>query len=182
MKPRQSERFGELTKRLILWESKNFLSNFDVADNITQEKLLPYRNTQDLKLLGLSLDGCWAFHGHVESMLKELRVRMAAVRKVSNCTWGLENRVLATTVHALVESVINYGLTLTGSPISTDDLGRLDTMILNPVARRVTGVGYSIRREILFTLADIRSAQNHYLLKVANVMDRILRAGGTQAQ
>ena len=108
--------------------------------------------------------------------------RRNIIRRVANSKWGLESRILAITTHALVESVINYGLTLTGSSISTDDMGRLDTMILNPIARRVTGVGYSIRREILFTLADIRSAQNHYLLKVANVADRILRAGGTQAQ
>ena len=96
--------------------------------------------------------------------------------------WALENRIPTTTVRALLESVINYGLTLTGSSISIDDLARLDTMVLNPIARRVRGAGYAIRREVLLALADIRSAQNHYLLKVANVVDRVLRAGGTQAQ
>ena len=53
---------------------------------------------------------------------------------------------------------------------------------MNPIARRITGVGYSARREVIYPLADVRSARNHYLLKVANVMDRTLRARGTQAQ
>ena len=50
------------------------------------------------------------------------------------------------------------------------------------MAREIAGVGFSIRREILYTLADIRTVHNRYLLKVANVFDRILRAKQTQAQ
>ena len=45
--------------------------------------------------------------------------------------------------------------------------------VRNPVARRIG------RR---YTLADLRSAHNHYLLNVANVFDRTLRAKGAQAQ
>ena len=32
--------------------------------------------------------------------------------------------------------------------------------ILNPIARRVAGVGYSVRREALYSLADLRATQN----------------------
>ena len=143
---------------------------------------MPYQNADGFKLLGLTLDNKWAFHDHMSSMQRKLRVRMAIVRKVSNSTWGLENRILTTTVHALVESLFNYGLTVTGSAMSLEDLEDVDKKILNQVARRVAAVGYSIRREVLYTLADIRSAHNHYLLKVANVLDRTLRAAKTQAQ
>ena len=107
---------------------------------------------------------------------------MAVLHKVSSPAWGLGNRILTITAHALVESMVNYGLTLTGSPTTAGDLERMDTAIRNPAARRVAGVGYSLRREVLYALADPRSAQNHYLLKVATVMDRALRAGRTQAQ
>ena len=89
---------------------------------------------------------------------------------------------MSITAHTLVESVIKYGLTLTGASTTAEDLGRLDTSALNPIKRRVPGVGYSIRRHVLFALADVRSVQNHYLLKVADVMDRVLRASSTQAE
>ena len=95
---------------------------------------------------------------------------------------GIGDRILTKTVHALVEGVIGYGLTLTGSSISVEDMEKTDTVALNPMARRVTGLGYSVRREVLFSLADMRTTQNHHLQKVANVLDRVLRAGGTQAQ
>ena len=143
---------------------------------------LPYQDSGNFKLLGLTLDSQWAFHGHHTGLLKKLRVRSAVLRKVSNTKWGLENRILTITVHALIESVIGYGLSLTGSSISVEDMEKMDTVVLNPMARRVTGLGYSARREVLFSLADMRTTQNHYLQKVANVLDRVLRAGGTQAQ
>ena len=107
---------------------------------------------------------------------------MAALRKVGNAKWGLGNRVLTTTVHALIESIINCGLSLTGSPATVEDIERVDTAILNPIARRVAGVGYSIRHEVLYSLADLRTTKNHYLLKVANATDRIPRTRSTQAQ
>ena len=107
---------------------------------------------------------------------------MAVFQKVSNSVWGLENRVLTISAHALIESLLNYGLTITGSAASMIEFGNIDKKIMNPIARRITGVGYSARREVIYPLADIRSAHNHYLLKVANVMDRTLRARGTQAQ
>ena len=81
-----------------------------------------------------------------------------------------------------MESIIGYGLTLTGSSTTVEDLERIDTAALNPIARRVAGAGYSVRREVLYSLADLRTIQNHYLPKVADVLDRVLRAGQTQAQ
>ena len=51
-----------------------------------------------------------------------------------------------------------------------------------PTTRRIAAVGPSIRRGALFTLADLRTTQNHYLLKEANLLDRAMRAGEPQIE
>ena len=143
---------------------------------------LPFQSEMSFKLLGLTLDNVWSFHTHMSDTQRKMRMRIAILNKVSNSVWGLENRILTITVHALIESLFSYGLTVTGSASPLEDFEDIDKQILNPVARRVTGVGFSARREIIYPLADIRSAHNHFLLKVANVLDRTLRARQTQAQ
>ena len=81
--------------------------------------------------------------------------------------------------HVLLESLFNYGLVATGSAALGENSGRLATRISNSTSRRVLGMSYSVRREVLWALVDLRSAHNHHLLKVANMFDRILRAEGT---
>ena len=143
---------------------------------------LPYQQTTSFKLLGLTMDNVWSFGGHMNDTQRKMKLRKAVLQKVSSSVWGLENRILTITVHALLESIFSYGLTVTGSAASVEDFESIDKKVFNPVARKVAGVGFPARREIIYTLADIRSAHNHYLLKVANVVDRTLRAGQTQAQ
>ena len=143
---------------------------------------LPFQRVTSFKLLGLVLDQVWSFGGHMNDTQRKMKLRTAILQKVSNSVWGLENRILTITVHALLESIINYGLTVIGSAASTEDFESVDKTVLNPVARKVAGVGFSARREVLYPLADMRSTHNHYLLKVANVLDRTLRASNTQAQ
>ena len=58
----------------------------------------------------------------------------------------------------------------------------LDAIVMNPAARKITGGNPTIRREILYTLADLKTTQNHSLLKTANIIDRALRAQGAQIQ
>ena len=147
-----------------------------------QPEILPFQIVESFKLLGIHLDRKWTFQDHTKEVQRKLRTRQAIIGRVGNTGWGLENRVLTTTAHALVESVLNYGLTITGSAMHETTFRSMDTAVLNPVARRVAGVGYSIRREVLYTLADLHSTQNHYLLKTANLFDRTLRARGTRAQ
>ena len=57
-----------------------------------------------------------------------------------------------------------------------------DKWVLNPGARQIAGVSPTTRREVIFTLADLRSTQNHFRLKTANIEDRALRAKGSRAQ
>ena len=40
----------------------------------------------------------------------------------------------------------------------------------------------SARREILYTLADVKNICNYYILKTAGALDRVLRASNTAAQ
>ena len=72
--------------------------------------------------------------------------------------------MLTTKAHALVESVLNCGLAVTGSAMRETTFRSTGTGVLNPVARRVAGAEYSIHREVLYTLADLHSTQNHYVL------------------
>ena len=46
----------------------------------------------------------------------------------------------------------------------------------------MVGTNITMRVETMMTMADLRSAVNHYVVKSANVLDRTLRATGTAAQ
>ena len=70
----------------------------------TEDLQLPSPGVSSKKLLGLKLDSQWSFHQHMEEMLNKLRMRLGIMAKVGNSKWGLENRVLTTTVHALIEA------------------------------------------------------------------------------
>ena len=49
---------------------------------------------------------------------------------------GLESRILTTLAHALSASLINYGLTKTGSASMEDAFQQINTQVLNPTGRR----------------------------------------------
>ena len=102
---------------------------------------LPFQRVTSFKLLGLVLDQVWSFGGHMNDTQRKMKLRTAILQKVSNSVWGLENRILTITVHALLESIINYGLTVIGSAASTEDFESVEKTVLNPVARKVAGGG-----------------------------------------
>ena len=142
----------------------------------------PLATNGSFRLLGLKLDGQWSFQGNVAEIREKMRAHIAFLRKLSGTSSGLENRRLTTTAHALVGCALNYGLTATGRAISEVEFRQVDTKVLNPVARQIAGVSPTTRREVIFTLADLRSTQNHFRLKTANIEDRALRAKGSRAQ
>ena len=72
--------------------------------------------------------------------------RLQALRKVSNTTWGLGNHILAVTTHALLESIICYGMASTGARAGIEELRSLDTLFINRAARRVVGTNIVGRR------------------------------------
>ena len=108
--------------------------------------------------------------------------RYNIIRRVANAKWGLESRILAVTTHSLVESVINYGLAIIGPHLTTQECQEIDKATMNTSARKITGTGYTTRRETLHIMADTRTMTNHFVLKTANMLDRVLRAEGANAK
>ena len=148
----------------------------------SEKKALPFPRNESFRLLGLKLGDTWASREHSAGARKELTVGLAVSGKVSNEKWGLGNRILTTTARALSGSPMNDGLTATGSAATESDLQQLNAQVPSPTARRVAGAGPSIRREVHFTSADLRTTRNHSLLKVANLIDRSPQADDTQIQ
>ena len=101
---------------------------------------------------------------------------------MANTLWGLETRILSITTHALIESVINYGLAVYGTHCMQETVEKMDSTVSNKAARRALGTGITIRRESAHMIADAKSFENHYIRKVANIVDRAMRAEGANAQ
>ena len=147
-----------------------------------QQATHPFKWVYSFKLLRVILDCGWIFHQHFQELRGKLVERLQAMRKVSGAAWGLECRILAITTHALIESVVGYGLATTGAHVNEQELRNLDTLFLNKAARRAVGTHIKMRIETMHFLADTASAMNHYIVKTANVTGRMLRAKGTIAQ
>ena len=101
---------------------------------------------------------------------------------MGNAVWALERRVLTAAAHALLESVTCYGLATAGQHATSQGLWEIDTNILRRAARRIVGANITMRVADMVVLADVRTAQNRFVLKSANITDRILRARETAAQ
>ena len=124
---------------------------------VKSERRLPFEECGSFRLLCLQLDEHWSIGGHIAEVQKKMRARMSILRRLSGLNWGLETRILTITAHALMESVIGCGLTMTGSALRGKDFRRLDARVLNPVARNITGVSPTTGKEVTFALADIQS-------------------------
>ena len=148
----------------------------------TKTNELPYPNKYCFRLLGVILDHHWTFAEHIKELKAKAKRRLVILNKVGNTNWGFESRIMSITTHSLIESVTNYGLASFGRHLWDRDRSSVDTTILNKAARKVVGTGPTIRREILFALADMKSMTNQYILKAANLLDRTLRAKGTTAE
>ena len=127
------------------------------------------------------LDFTWIFEEHVRDLKTKTIRRLAILNKVSNTSWGLEARILGITTHALIESVVNYGLATVGAQIAGRREKAIDTELLNRAARRAIGTGVTVWRVALHIMADTRTATNRHILRAANILDLTLRATGTAA-
>ena len=78
----------------------------------------------------------------------------------------MESRILAVSVRPLIGSTVGYVLACL--PWRTEVLFALGNYIF-------------ARKEVLFALADINNAGNHYILKTANMLDRVLRSTNAAA-
>ena len=173
-KKTKEDRLGSTRRRLKGQNIRRMSQDLDRIQSQQQGEdaiQLPFEWTYSFKLLGVILDCNRSFRQHFREMKTELGKRLRIIDKVRNATWGLECRILASTSHVSVESVLCYGLATTGAHTNTQELGRVDTMALKRAARRVAGTNITMHIESLMMLAGIRSARNHYALKSANAID-----------
>ena len=133
-------------------------------------------------MLGVILGCRWHFREHFGEVQKKATKRLQIVRRVSGTIWGMESRILAISTHAPIESVVNYGLAVTGNHVGQQALDKIDKSVLNIAAREIVGTNISAKREVLYALAAIKTTHNHFIVKTANMLDRVLRAPNTAAQ
>ena len=133
--------------------------------NLQRQRLNCRTSGNQKRQLGMILANTWSFKEHNDQLHRRAQQRLHTLRKASNSNWGLGNRVLTITAHALVESLLSYGSTTYGSAASGTKFHQLDTVLLNPKARRAVGPSMTVRREALFPLADLRTTANRYVEK-----------------
>ena len=138
----------------------------------TQQVQLLSKWAYSFKLLGVILGCNWTFHQHFLELRGRLIKRLQALRKASSTIWGLECRILAVTTHALLESIICYGLATTGGQAGDTELWEIVTLPLNRAARRVVRPNITTRAETMLMMADVWSTVNHYIVKSENVLER----------
>ena len=83
------------------------------------------------------------------------------------------------THQAVIGSLLRYAMIPVGSLIPEDLLLKIETHILNVVARKVTGLYRSARPESLHLLADTQSYKNQYILHCAEFLDGSLRVSNS---
>ena len=142
----------------------------------------PFPWGYSLKLLGIIIDCQWSFQENLQIVRSKGKRRFDIIKRAASASWGLESRIPAVTTHALVESIIVYGLAMTGSHATLQERQDIDKVAINPSARSKTGAGFTSRRESPRIMADTRAMVNHYKLKTANMEDRTMRASGANAR
>ena len=78
--------------------------------------------------------------------------------------------------------MVDNGLAISVGHVNQQILDEVDAGEMNNAARKVVGTNVSARREILFLLAGIKNSYNHYIIRLADILDRVLRATHSAAQ
>ena len=143
---------------------------------------LPYPEVEEMRILGVIFDCDFSFERHFTRICEKTRVRMAILGRLATSSWGLESTMMRITGEALVVSLLRFGLTVVGSGLADGLMRRLDTTILNVMARRTTGVARTARIPVLHATAGILSAHNLFIQQCASMVDLSLRATGASVQ
>ena len=112
-----------------------------------EEAALPFPWTHSFKFLGVVLDCHWHFREHLQEMKKKAIKRLHIVKRVAGTVWGMESRILAVSTHALIESIVGYGLAITGQHVNQQLGEKVDTEVMNIAARKIAGTNISARKE-----------------------------------
>ena len=100
--------------------------------------------------------------------------KRSAAKGAPNMSRELESRILSIIAHALVEGVVNYGLS-----VARTHGGQRG---VQSVKGGIVGAGPAGGRNMLNSMADARTLTDHFGIEAANMMDRVLHAGGASAQ
>ena len=128
---------------------------------------LPYKVAPNFRPLGAFFDQNFSF----QKQFEKVRVRMALVKRVSECTWGLETRLLKAAGDALLIGLLRYALAETGASVSEKTMNRIEPNKVNILARRVFGVNRTARLPILHALSGMISIRNLYPQRCALLLD-----------
>ena len=109
-------------------------------------------------------------------MLAKSRVRQGILASISHRKWGLEATVLRMTHEALANSLLRYGLNVMGSCMPEDLINSIDVHVVNPAARRISGLSSHTRIEALHFLAGALSCRNLYIGHTASFLHSALLA------
>ena len=66
------------------------------------------------------------FDEHIREMHTKAIKRLSALNRLANSAWGFESKILSTTVLALVESIVNFGLSVYGTHCSPQRAEAID--------------------------------------------------------
>ena len=148
----------------------------------TKIAALPFAWLYPFELLGALSDGNWNFRQHFQGPRGQASARFRATLNVGYSVWALEARIPPMATHALPESAIRFGWAITRGNVNLRELRRVDAHLLDKAASKIVGIDIATNREILFTLAIVKTSPRYYVLKKVNTLARVLRADGTGAQ
>ena len=136
----------------------------------------PHPLSETVKILGVTLDNDFTLDDHMQTTMAKAQLRQAILSKVANTRWGLGHTVLSVTHDALVSSLLRYAMVITGSCYPGDLVDRVDVAIINTAARKISGLHYSTRLEVLHFLAGTNLFRNLYSHHCALFVHRALCA------
>ena len=142
---------------------------------------LPYSQAARAKILGVTFDQEFSFGRHFEGIMSKVEIRLALLAKLPSYSWGLETGVWRMTGKALVISVPKYCLAVYGSGLPEHLSQKLDTSVINILARRILGVGPSARLPVLYAVADVTSIHNVYAQHCGGLLNLALRASAASS-
>ena len=146
------------------------------------EYVFPYKHVESFRLLGVTFDNKFSFGAQLERVLSLSKKRLAIMGKVAGFAWGLETNMLRLTGDTLITSLLRYGLAVVGSGLSDDSMRRINTCVLNVMARKIIGVNRTARVPVLHAVSGILSVHNLFVQHCASMLDLSLRASNSTIQ
>ena len=136
----------------------------------------PFPKKETVKILGVTIDSQFTLDEHFTNIVTKAAVRQCLLTKVSNSHWGLEVGTLHITHNAVINSLLRYALTVTGSVFPPDLVRKLNTQIINAAARKIGGVSRTARIESLHFVMNTATFLNLYVPHCAVFLDGCVRA------